>query len=70
VSASQYASTPADRLARIAEAHTRRVLPVGLTGGPCAECDLTWPCPTHVWATTDRNPFACWDPEDDQEVDP
>jgi hypothetical protein len=26
---------------------------------------VTWPCPTYVWSTADRDPDAHWDPFDD-----
>ncbi|MEU9606173.1 hypothetical protein [Streptomyces sp. NPDC048057] len=58
-------TTPADRLARIADAHTATRGPAGTTDGYCAECDHRWPCPTSIWATTDRDPLATWDPADD-----
>ena len=57
---------PAARLARIAEAHTKDSGPGGLTSGACTECGRTWPCPTSVWAATDRDPLATWDPADDE----
>jgi histidine triad (HIT) family protein len=56
-----------DRLQRIAEAHEKDVDSVGGTTGLCAECDLAWPCPTYVWATTPRDPnLAPWDPDEDK----
>lgn len=55
----------ADRLARIAAAHHKDVDPNGGTTGDCVECGQPWPCPTNTWATTDRNPLATWDPDDD-----
>lgn len=55
------------RLDRIADAHYKWVGPGGLTSGYCAECDLAHPCPTHVWASTDRDPLSTWDPEYDNE---
>ena len=58
---------PADRLARIAEAHVAEQLPGGLVSGLCVECEQRYPCPTRVWATTDRDVLATWDPEDDEE---
>lgn len=56
------------RLKRIAEAHSKAVDSHGGTWGDCAECDLSWPCPTYVWATdASRNPAVdCWDPNDDE----
>lgn len=58
---------PAMQLARIAEMHTKHVTAGGMTSGDCDECWLIWPCPTYVWATTDRDPLAPWDPSDDVE---
>ncbi|MEH0586191.1 hypothetical protein QA942_19725 [Streptomyces sp. B21-106] len=57
---------PAARLARIAEAHSKHVGEGGLTDGSCAECGELDPCPTRIWATTDRDPLATWDPADDE----
>ncbi|WP_432091054.1 hypothetical protein [Streptomyces sp. NRRL F-5630] len=57
---------PADRLARIAEAHSKDAASGGMTSGDCAECGHPWPCPTYTWATTDRDPLATWDPADDE----
>ncbi len=54
-------------LARIAEAHSKAVDSAGGTWGDCVECGWAWPCPTHVWATTDRDPLAPWNPADDGE---
>lgn len=54
-----------DRLDRIAEAHTKQVDRHGGTWGVCCECDHKWPCPTNVWATTDRDFLNCWDPADE-----
>ncbi|MGW3383326.1 hypothetical protein ACWDCO_24460 [Streptomyces albogriseolus] len=57
------------RLARIAEAHTQERGAGGTVGGCCVECGQPWGdtgCPTRVWATTDRNPLATWDPADDE----
>lgn len=51
--------------ARIAEAHHKHVDAHGGTWGQCAECGYAYPCPTYVWATTDRDGLACWDPADD-----
>ena len=53
-------------MARIAEAHRKYVGDSGLTSGDCIECGEPWPCPTNVWATTDRDPMATWDPADDE----
>jgi hypothetical protein len=58
------AGKPAARLARIAEAHSKHVGNGGVTSGYCNECELPHPCPTRVWATTDRDPLATWDPAD------
>lgn len=62
---------PGQRLARIAEAHSKTRGPGGTTDGLCAECGQPWGvdgCPTYVWATTDRDPLATWDPADDEEA--
>jgi hypothetical protein len=56
----------ADRLGRIAEAHCKHLTTGGMTSGDCAECGWTWPCPTYTWATSDRDPLACWNPDDDE----
>lgn len=56
------------RLDRIAEAHSKHVTTGGLTDGDCTECGHAHPCPTYVWATTDRDPLATWDPADDEEA--
>jgi hypothetical protein len=56
------------RLDRIAEAHTMAVTPEGMTLSECAECGEYYPCPTNVWATTDRDALATWDPADDEEM--
>ncbi|MFE7972977.1 hypothetical protein [Streptomyces shenzhenensis] len=58
---------PAHRLARIAEAHSKNVMDGGLTDGDCTECGHPHPCPTYVWATTDRDVLATWDPADGDE---
>jgi hypothetical protein len=60
---------PADRLARIAEAHRKEVGVGGTTSSFCNECGEIWGqsgCPTYVWATTDRDVLATWDPADDE----
>lgn len=54
-------------LDRIAEAHHKHVDQHGGTSGDCNECGWTWPCPTYTWATSDRDPLACWNPRDDDE---
>lgn len=62
------AGKPDARLARIAEAHVQESGPGGTVGGSCVECGQRWGengCPTRVWATTDRDPLATWDPADD-----
>jgi hypothetical protein len=60
-------STSAEsRLARIAEAHHKWVGPAGLTSGCCIECDHSWPCPTYVWATEERDILGPWNPLDDE----
>lgn len=55
-----------ERLARIAEFHHKWVDEHGGTLGECSECSLNWPCPTYVWATSERDLTACWDPADDE----
>lgn len=55
------------RFERIAEAHAKHVGQGGLTSGCCNECDLPYPCPTYVWATTERDPLSTWDPDDDKD---
>lgn len=60
-------ATPEARLARIAEAHHKHVDEHGGTYGLCNECDQMHPCPTYVWATTERDTLNCWDPNDDDE---
>lgn len=64
------AATPSARLARlarIAEAHRKNQTNSGMTDGYCDECAHPWPCPTNVWATTDRDLTATWNPADDDE---
>ncbi|MER5482959.1 hypothetical protein ABT024_07045 [Streptomyces sp. NPDC002812] len=56
------------RLARIAEAHSKNLTVGGMTSGDCDECEQRWPCPTYVWATTDRDLIATWDPADDEDT--
>jgi len=57
----------AQRLARIAQAHTKHIDQHGGTTGECTECGETAPCPTWIWATTTvRDPNATWDPADDE----
>lgn len=56
------------RLGRIAEAHCKQIDEHGGTDGMCSECNWHWPCPTYVWATTDRDSLMCWDPSDDSEA--
>lgn len=60
-------STSEERMARIAEAHTPKAGPGGFTDGLCPECNWNDPCPTKVWATTDREVLGPWDPADDEE---
>jgi len=60
------ADDPSDRLARIAEAHSKEVIG-GMTSGLCIECEHPHPCPTYVWATSARDLLATWDPADDEE---
>lgn len=55
------------RLDRIGEAHCKDVDNHGGTTGDCNECGWSWPCPTHVWATTERDALAPWDPRHDEE---
>lgn len=50
------------RMERIADAHGKFVDRLGGTWGLCVECDHHWPCPTYVWATTERDLLAPWDP--------
>lgn len=59
------------RLERIARAHEKNVGDGGLTSGDCIECGESDPCPTRIWATTNRNPLAVWDPatEDGEELE-
>lgn len=56
------------RLACIAEGHSKNSAAGGMTSGYCNDCEQRWPCPTYVWATSDRDPLATWDPADDEEV--
>lgn len=59
------------RLDRIAEAHAKYIDELGGTFGDCNECGHTWPCPSHQWATAERNPVIdCWDPIDDEDDRP
>lgn len=51
---------------RIAAAHRKYVDNHGGTDGDCAECGHVWPCPTYVWATTDRTSVDPWNPIDDE----
>lgn len=62
----------AGRLGRIAESHCMDVTEGGLTSGLCVECARPHPCPTYIWATTERDPLSTWDPDDDEvpEVQP
>lgn len=54
------------RLDRIADAHQKYVDALGGTDGECRECRDFWPCPTYVWATTDRVSTDPWNPRDDE----
>lgn len=63
----QIITAAANARARIAEAHSKHVDEHGGTTGACNECNWNWPCPTYVWATTDRDPNGPWDPADDEE---
>lgn len=56
-------------LDRIAEAHSKTIDASGGSWGDCTECGWSWPCPTHVWATTDRDVLAPWNPTDDEDDD-
>ena len=56
-----------DRLTRIADAHSKNSTAGGMTSGDCDECGWIHPCPTYVWATTDRDVLAAWNPADDEE---
>lgn len=64
------------RLSRIAQAHKKDVSDEdGGTHGLCVECYQNWDekaggCPTKVWATTDRDVLATWDPADDETETP
>lgn len=60
-------SSPEERLARIAEAHSKNVSSFGgMTDGLCIECYQTHPCPTFAWATDNqRHVLDTWDPADD-----
>jgi hypothetical protein len=59
--------TAEERLGEIANAHVKWVGDGGLTNGDCIECGHAWPCPTYVWATTDRDYLLDpWDPNDDE----
>lgn len=58
---------PKARLGQIAEAHCKDVGELGLTSGMCMECGYSWPCPTYVWASTERDPLATWNPADDEQ---
>ncbi len=54
------------RLYRIAYAHQKYFDGHGGTDGDCHECGHVWPCPTFVWATTDRSVLDPWNPMDDE----
>jgi len=56
------------RVGRIAEAHCKDVDDHGGTYGVCDECGWPYPCPTYVWATTERDSLSTWDPADDRTV--
>ena len=58
-------SSALDRLAKIAEAHHKYVDEHGGTDGGCNECGWNWPCPTYIWATTEQDTLAPWNPSDD-----
>ncbi|WP_193319021.1 hypothetical protein [Nonomuraea phyllanthi] len=57
---------PSGRLGRIADAHSKSEGPHGTTSGLCGECGFAWPCPTNVWASTERDLNEAWDPRDDE----
>lgn len=64
----EWTDTAEGRLEEIASAHSKHVTAGGMTSGECNECGHRWPCPTNVWATTDRDPVLnTWDPADDEE---
>lgn len=53
-------------LGAIAEAHRQGEGPAGMVDGYCIECQFTWPCPTSLWATGQRESNAPWNPADDE----
>ncbi|MFG1683545.1 hypothetical protein ACGFNP_25475 [Nonomuraea sp. NPDC049269] len=59
-------SSERERLGRIADAHAKDDGGAGTTSGMCQECGWAHPCPTFVWATTERDANATWDPRDDE----
>lgn len=61
-------ASESDRLARIAEGHSKHVTAGGMTSGDCDECGWSWPCPTYIWATTERDYQSVWNPADDELV--
>jgi hypothetical protein len=59
-----------ERMAKIAEMHSKRVDGHGGTTGECNECGWQWPCPTYDWAreNSDRDPVtSCWDRSNDDD---
>lgn len=50
-------SNSVGRLIRIGLAHRKAKL-----SNECVECSYTHPCPTYVWATTERELSASWVP--------
>jgi hypothetical protein len=62
-------STVAERLERIAKAHHKYITVRGAQTDYCLECANFWPCPSYVWATTDRDVNAPWDPDEDVQLD-
>lgn len=53
-------------MAEIAAHHHKDIDRVGGSWGVCVECGHSWPCPTFVWATEERDPYLSpWDPADD-----
>ncbi len=58
-------ASAAERLARIAEAHSKHVVGGGLTSGLCVECSHVWPCPTWKWCKEEKDALGLWADEDD-----
>lgn len=53
-------------LAEIADAHQQGTGPVGMVDGYCVECTWTWPCPTYLRASGQRETSSPWNPADDE----